>query len=136
MIEINGFELEFDLLDADTLDALQYAVDNLQASREVKTDKIGDMVRQPCLVIDKFFDDAFGEGAAADIFGGTMNIKDHMDAFVKVVTNLETAPDEINRTMDEYTRTMNEHFGGNVTKFEPKKPKAKPASKKKYTSKK
>ncbi|WP_414150308.1 DUF6673 family protein [Acetobacterium carbinolicum] len=131
MIEINGVELELDLMDADVLDSLQDALENLQ-DESVESDRVGDLVRQPCLTINKFFDAVFGEGAAEAIFQGGMNLTNHLDAFVKVVSEIEKAPETINGQMDKYLKVVKKKPA--PVKPMDHLPKTRPATKKKFTA--
>lgn len=131
MIEINGVELELDLMDADVLDSVQDALENLTMEAE-QSDRVGDLVRQPCITINTFFDSVFGEGASEAVFEGNMNLANHMDAFMQVVAEIEKAPESINGEMDKYLKVAKK-------KPVPVKPmdhlpKTKPATKKKFTS--
>lgn len=131
MIEINGVELELDLMDADVLDSVQDALENL-TDESVESERVGDMVRQPCITINKFFDAVFGEGASDAVFEGKMNLVKHMDAFTQVVAEIEKAPETINNQMDKYLKVVKKK----PTPAKPMDhlPKTKPATKKKFTS--
>jgi hypothetical protein len=131
MIEINGVELELDLMDADVLDSVQDALENLTMETE-QSERVGDMVRQPCITINTFFDSVFGEGAADVVFQGKMNLVKHMDAFTQVVAEIEKAPESINGQMDKYLKVVKKK----PTPVKPMDhlPKTQPATKKKFTS--
>lgn len=131
MIEINGVELELDLMDADVLDSVQYAMENLK-DESIESDRISDKIRQPCITINKFFDSVFGEGAADAVFQGKMNLVKHMDAFVQVVAEIEKAPESINGEMDKYLKVVKKKPA--PVKPVDHLPKTQPATKKKFTS--
>lgn len=131
MIEINGVELELDLMDADVLDSIQDALENL-TDESVESERVGDMVRQPCITINKFFDTVFGEGASDAVFEGKMNLVKHMDAFTQVVAEIEKAPETINNQMDKYLKVVKKKPA--PVKPMDHLPKTKPATKKKFTS--
>jgi hypothetical protein len=131
MIEINGVELELDLMDADVLDSVQDALENL-TDESVESERVGDMVRQPCITINKFFDTVFGEGASDAVFEGKMNLVKHMDAFTQVVAEIEKAPETINNQMDKYLKVVKKKSA--PVKPMDHLPKTQPATKKKFTS--
>jgi hypothetical protein len=131
MIEINGVELELDLMDADVLDSVQDALENLTTESE-QSERVGDMVRQPCITINTFFDAVFGEGASDAVFQGKMNLVDHMDAFTQIVSEIEKAPETINGQMDKYLSVVKKKPA--VKKPMDHLPKTQPVTKKKFTS--
>lgn len=131
MIEINGVELELDLSDADVLDTVQDAVENLTIEA-VKSERIGDQIRQPCITINNFFDEVFGEGAADAVFKGKMNIEVHMDAFVQVVEEIGKAPEKIRESQEKYLKAVKKN--PNFKQPMDRQPKTRPATNKKFAS--
>ncbi|KNZ41459.1 DUF6673 family protein [Acetobacterium bakii] len=128
---INDVELELDLMDADVLDLVQDALGNLTTESE-KSERVSDMIRQPCITINTFFDTVFGEGASDAVFQGKMSLTDHMDAFMQIVTEIEKAPESINGSMDKYLKVVKKKPA--VIKTMDHLPKTRPATKKKFSS--
>ena len=131
-IKINDVELEFN--DADTMDLVQSAIENLSLPTQAESDRVSDKIRQPCIMIDNMFDEIFGDGASEAVFEGKMNMKTHMDGFIKIVEAVEKAPEEINAMQDEYLKIVKKKPA--VKKSTDHLPKMQPATKKKFTSKK
>lgn len=84
-LNINGFDFDFDFLDADELDRYLKANEDALERINNKADYEGlstpDQMRLQCSIINDFFDSVFGAGTADKLFGGKNNLGDHMEAF-------------------------------------------------------
>ncbi|MDO9549133.1 MAG: hypothetical protein Q7J65_09245 [Candidatus Marinimicrobia bacterium] len=103
MIEINGVELELDLMDADVADSFQDAINELSIKSE-ETDRLGDAIRQQCVIVNDFFDKVFGDGASEAVFQGKMNLKNSLAAFEKVINEIPNAQESIHELTSKYTK--------------------------------
>lgn len=92
-IVINGSELEFDALDADTVEAYEKALENVNVSVEriqsEKDIKLSDSIRQQCEAVFDFFDDVFGDGTSDILFDGHCNLNNCLDAFEICITSVD-----------------------------------------------
>ena len=83
MLEINGVELEFDILDVDIAERYSAAGEELQARmQELDLETLSDVeaIRQECFIVFDYFDEIFGEGTAKAIFGERTNLGKCLDA--------------------------------------------------------
>jgi len=121
ILNINGVELPLELTDADVLDTVQSAIEDMVITEDKKSDNIGDVIRQPCIMIDGLFNKIWGDGASEAVFKGKFDIKEHMDAYIQVVEAIEKGQKEIEVLTQKYS------------KFAPnKKAKAKPVTNKRF----
>ena len=77
MLEINGVELEFDILDADVAERYETALDALYEEIEaldLKSMSGAEVIRKECYAIFDCFDSIFGEGTAGTVFGEKTNL--------------------------------------------------------------
>lgn len=91
MLEINGVKLEMDLMDADTAEAVETAINHFQEKTKVvkKENTLASAIRQQCQLVFEFFDEAFGEGAAVEVFGEKTNFDACQNAFKEVVAAIK-----------------------------------------------
>lgn len=93
MIEINGIQLEFDMLDANTAERYEDANLTLQkqlAAMNLETMRTADAIRKQCQIVFDYFDCIFGTGTSDTIFAGKMHLGECLDA-LEIVTNASTA---------------------------------------------
>lgn len=78
-MKINEADIEFDVLDADTMEKYETALTFLEKRMDEEKDKehtkVSDAIRSQCHIIFDFFNMIFGEGADRKIFGGKTNLK-------------------------------------------------------------
>jgi hypothetical protein len=87
-INLNGLEIEYDFTDADNWDRMQDAVADLEEydrTHEFDASNPSDAIRHACNGYNQFFDQVFGEGTADKMFHGKSSMKEHKDAFMKVI---------------------------------------------------
>lgn len=85
---INNVKLEGDLMDADFMEKFETAMVKMRDSAlEAKRRSFPTAAanyRAQCEVVNTCFDEIFGAGTAVKLFGGKMNVMDHLKAIEKV----------------------------------------------------
>lgn len=85
---INNVKLEGDLMDADFVEKFETAMVKMRDSAlEAKRQSFPTAAanyRAQCEVVNTCFDEIFGAGTAVKLFGGKMNVMDHLMAIEKV----------------------------------------------------
>lgn len=85
---INNVKLEGDLMDADFMEKFETAMVKMRDSAlEAKRQSFPTAAanyRAQCEVVNTCFDEIFGAGMAVKLFGGKMNVMDHLMAIEKV----------------------------------------------------
>lgn len=85
---INNVKLEGDLMDADFMEKFETATVKMRDSAlEAKRQSFPTAAanyRAQCEVVNTCFDEIFGAGTAVKLFGGKMNVMDHLMAIEKV----------------------------------------------------
>ena len=106
IININGIDLELDLLDADVMEKYQNL--NAEIAEKIKEPtqyqgiSTADGMRKQCRYIEEFFDKLFGEGPAQRLFGGGNNLGVRAEAFAKVSAASGDAMGELTSLSDKY----------------------------------
>ena len=82
MLKINGVELEFDLLDANTAEKYDECMKEMQGIKD-KVDgmSVGESIRYQCNAVFDVFNNLFGEGIDKKIFGDKVHLGKCLDAF-------------------------------------------------------
>ncbi len=85
---INGIKLEGDLMDADFMEKFESSMikmrDSAQAKKRETFPTAAANYRAQCEVVNTCFDEIFGDGTAQKLFGGKMNVMEHLKAIEKV----------------------------------------------------
>ena len=85
---INNVKLEGDLMDADFMEKFETAMikmrDTAQQKRSENFPTAAANYRAQCEVVNTCFDEIFGAGTASKLFGGKMNVMEHLKAIEKV----------------------------------------------------
>lgn len=85
---INNVKLEGDLMNADFMEKFETAMVKMRDSAlEAKRQSFPTAAanyRAQCEVVNTCFDEIFGAGTAVKLFGGKMNVMDHLMAIEKV----------------------------------------------------
>lgn len=106
-MNILGVELTLDFFDADSLDL--YEQENKRVAEDIKEPtqyegkSAADSIRIQCKIVDRFFDNTFGDGTAQKLFNGKANLRDHMEAFGQVAQAAHDARKELDEIEDKYT---------------------------------
>lgn len=122
MFTVNGKELDYDIFDADKADAYETEL-NLVAEKMSSLQENSDgltyaqVIRVQCEAVAKCFDALFGEGTAAMVFDGTVNLKTAMKAFEELVVGVNKKKSEI----EEIAKKTKIKFSGNRAQCRAKK---------------
>lgn len=85
---INGIKLEGDLMDADFMETFESSIikmrDSAQAKKRENFPTAAANYRAQCEVVNTCLDEIFGDGTAQKLFGGKMNVMEHLKAIEKV----------------------------------------------------
>lgn len=106
-IVVLGKELEYDFFDADLLE--KYEDENLRVKERIQEPtqydglKTADALRIQCGIVNDFFDEVFGKGTSAELFGSKNNIKDHMEAFATVAEAAMSCKGELDTITEKYS---------------------------------
>mgnify|MGYP001032592859 FL=1 len=106
-MEILGVTLDYDYLDADSLETYerenQKVVDRIGDMGQYQGKSTPDAFRIQCRIVNDFFDGVFGPGTAEKLFHGKNNIRDHMEAFALVAQGAMEARAEFDAMADRYS---------------------------------
>jgi hypothetical protein len=110
-IYILGHELQGDFFDADFVDLYEAAAkrmrDQAAAGEHVHYNSLGEAYRAQCKLVKDYFDGVFGKGTADELFDGSNNIKEHMQAFAELVDLAQKNQKETNDFINKYTQRQN-----------------------------
>lgn len=85
---INGIKLEGDLMDADFMEKFESSMIRMRDSAQVKKREnfptAAANYRAQCEVVNTCLDEIFGAGTSQKLFGGKMNVMEHLKAIEKV----------------------------------------------------
>ena len=105
---INGVTLTGDLMDADFMDAFEGAMlemrDKAQAAKTAGYTRASDHYRAQCEVTNECLDKIFGEGTSEKLFGGRMNVMEHLEAMEQVNEWAMTERKRLNDFTNKYTQ--------------------------------
>lgn len=105
MLEINGVELEFDLLDADMAESYENAYRKMQkdVANIPKNLSLAENIRKQCKLIFNFFDEVFGEGTSKNIFGNKTNLRECIKAVETIIDHVNKDTEEANKIINKYS---------------------------------
>lgn len=105
---INNVKLEGDLMDADFMEKFETAMVKMRDSAlEAKRQSFPTAAanyRAQCEVVNTCFDEIFGAGTAVKLFGGKMNVMDHLMAIEKVSEWAAGERKDLNDLTNRYTQ--------------------------------
>lgn len=105
-ININGIELEIDMMDADVMEKYEHLTEKLTKEISESKQYVGlsnsDGIRIQCHHIGGFFDALFGSGTAKRVFRGSNNLGLYIDAFAQVTYLAINTKEEIYSIADKY----------------------------------
>lgn len=105
IININGIELEIDMMDADVVEKYEQLTEKLvkEISEPAQYEGLSNSegMKLQCRHIGGFFDALFGSGTAKRVFKGN-NLGVHIDAFAQVTHLATSTKDEVYSIADKY----------------------------------
>lgn len=103
MLKINGVELEFDLLDADTAEKYDECLKDVRNIKDkVACMSVGESIRYQCNAVFDVFDSIFGEGTSFEIFGEKAHLGKCLDAFETLVAEANKQADDMGKKYSKY----------------------------------
>lgn len=107
-------ELEFDFLDADYIEKLENATQKAQKElNNINENKpVSQLIRETCKIIDKCFNDIFGEKTSEKVFKGKFNIKLYMTAFRELIEE----KDRQEKEFDEEYKNLSKYLPNRKTR--------------------
>ena len=108
ILEINGIQLELDLLDTDVMEKFEFQRDKIIKDMNAKPTFDGckteaDKMRKLCGIIDSFFDTMFGDNVAVNIFGENGNLGKRIKGFGVLMNFARTqSTDQVQDILSEY----------------------------------
>ena len=105
LFKYGNLEAEIDFTDADFLDRIDEAKQNLKEDMKgiPKTGKAADIVRAQCQCFFNFFDYILGEGTHEEMFQGRTSLNMCIDASDMIAKLEEEEVDKLNKKYDKYT---------------------------------
>ena len=98
-IEINGVELELNLLDADVVEEYERLtkkiVARIQNKKAYEGKSNAEAMRYQCRCVDEFFDGLFGPGTSEELFPKKGDLAARMDGFGKAMEDSRNTVKEI-----------------------------------------
>lgn len=93
MFTVNGKELEYDVFDADKMEAyetaMQRVVEKMDTLKQLENElSASQSIREQCSAVAECFDSLFGAGTASELFDGRVNLKLALQAFGELVEGI------------------------------------------------
>ena len=81
--EYNGYQFEFDLMNAETADRYDQALAKMEEKekRIRKSGRLSETIKDTCDMVYDFFDDIFDDGASEKIIGKNYNLRACSEAY-------------------------------------------------------
>lgn len=110
-VNINGTELELDLLDADAMEKYQTALNETTAALNEAATKyegqeglhVAESMRLQCQLTEAFIDKIFGEGTAKKCFKNPNHLGEHLKAFTEVCNHANLAVKQTKDIIGKYS---------------------------------
>ena len=104
-MKIREIEVDFDFLDADDVERFEKEARRVKEECEIKNKQemsYSEAIREECNIIDRFFDNVFGNGIAEKLFNGKKNLNEHIKAFEDIVKEKIEQRKGLQNTLDRY----------------------------------
>ena len=104
-MKIRDIEVDFDFLDADDVERFEKEARRVKEECEIKNKQemsYSEVIREECNIIDRFFDNVFGNGIAEKLFNGKKNLNEHIKAFEDIVKEKIEQQKGLQNTLDRY----------------------------------
>lgn len=106
MLNINGIELELDLMDADIAEKYEKAIKELDRKEKEKNTEglnLAQIIRQECTYVFDFFNEMWGEGTDKKVFGNKTNYNECEKAFKQVVDYCKDEMERLKARTSKYS---------------------------------
>lgn len=105
-LNINGVDLELDLLDADVVEKFEklnsQIVEDIKNPNNYADKSTADSMRFQCRLIDNYFNELFGAGTSEKVFGDNNKLDIRIDAFGQVSVESNQAKMFMDSAVEKY----------------------------------
>lgn len=104
-MKIRNIEVDFDFLDADSMEKLENEAEKVIEkceNEEIKQMSCSNAIREECKIIEDFFDGVFGEGIAEKIFKGKKNLTEHIKIFEEIIKMKNEQQKDLQNVFERY----------------------------------
>ena len=104
-MKIRDIEVDFDFLDADDVERFEKEAKRVKEECEIKNKQemsYSEVIREECNIIDRFFNNVFGDGIAEKLFKGKKNLNEHIKAFEEIIKEKVEQQKGLQNTLDRY----------------------------------
>lgn len=117
MFTVNGKELDYDIFDVEKAKVFQAALnkaasDMAALEKDTESSTWADVIEAQCKAIAECFDTIFGNGEAARIFDGVLNLKLAMRSFQELIEGVNAKKAEI----EDIAQAVTTKYGGRRAK--------------------
>lgn len=120
-MKISNIEVDFDFLDADDMEKFENEARKVKEECELKSKEemtYSQVIREECNIIDRFFDNVFGQGVSEQLFKGKKNLNEHIKAFEDIVNQKNEQQKGLEDALNRYQpnreqRRCNQYHKGN-----------------------
>lgn len=104
-MNINGYEVEINLLDADFIERYEKGCEKIKnlSTEKPQEMKMSEWIRQECQVVRDFFDETCGEGTAQKIFGNKYDFMACLLAFQQITDKKIRQQEDIEKALNKYS---------------------------------
>lgn len=102
---LKGIEVEFDFLDADSVEKMEKEFEKVKEEcikKEKLELKVSEIIREECRIIDEFIDNVFGKGISEKIFNNKKNLKEHIEVFQEIANEKMKYQNDLTNTFYRY----------------------------------
>lgn len=87
MLNMNGYEFEFDLFDFETAQKYEAALDKTvkKLDEDKENERLSESIKMQCDTVRDCIDDIFGNGQGIRVCGERYNLTNHLNAFESLV---------------------------------------------------
>ena len=104
-MKILDIEVDFDSLDADDMERFESEAKKVKEECELKSKKemnYSQVIREECEIIERFFDNVFGQGISNELFNGKKNLNDHIKAFEEIINQKNEQQKGLENALNRY----------------------------------
>ena len=104
-MKILDVEIEFDFLDADDVERLENEAEKVKEECQIKSKqkmRQSEIIKEECNIIERFFDNVFGNGTSEKLFRGKKNLNNEIKAFEDIINYKIEQQIKLKNTLDRY----------------------------------
>ena len=120
-MKIRNIEVDFDFLDADDVERFEKEAQKVKEECAIKDKKemsYSEIIREECNIIERFFNNVFGDNISEKMFNNKKNLNEHIKAFEDIVNEKIQQQKGLQNTLNRYQpnreqRRYNQYHRGN-----------------------